>query len=166
MAKVYTKQDICVSDYFSRYGFDGGDDDEIGLRCLKIAVDILNKHLDLFRVQARHSTDGDSKYNNCRIYFTSDIALNLGAVDDDLMYDVLFWSSRVELPEESAKVEWAEGVVAALQAASKEFEWACLDDLSKVIQSKQKDLPLLAGRLHDEEALKVFQWRMKGGLDG
>ena len=188
MAVVYTRQDISLDDYFSKYGFNDGNHDMVGLECVKIAVDILNKHLEPLKIQAKQSTDEYGKRNNCRIFFTSDIAYGLSDIGSVTMYDRSFWSSHlgddVELPGTPA--EWAAKVVEALLNASNEFEWwlrkhgqrlpvsfcsgkrlclsgECLDELSKVIQSKQEDLPLLIGSLHDESALRVFQWRMKGG---
>lgn len=160
MAVVYTEQSICLDDYFFKYGFDEGKHDAVGLECMNIAVDILNKHLGPLNIRAHQILDSDSKYNNCRIYFTSDIADDLGDMDDDLMYDESVWGSHLRDVDVGVGMGWAVKVVRALQAASKEFEWECLDDLSKVIRCPQGELPLLIGQLQDESALRVFQWRI------
>jgi hypothetical protein len=49
-----------------------------------------------------------------------------------------------------------------MNAADKEFDELAIDDMSRVINCLDADLPLLVGHIEEETALKILEWRLKG----
>lgn len=68
--------------------------------------------------------------------------------DTEQIYDQKFW--YVETGNESREI------IKSLKNAEKEFNEIVMDDISKIINTENRDLPLLIGQIKDKGALKLF----------
>jgi hypothetical protein len=157
-----------LSDYFNSLGFDDGQSG-IGYRYRDQAVEILNKHLKPFAITVE-AVDGAEQHNNCLIEFTE---MDLNSISCEDMTNAVAWESVLDNYDRQRVLEGrlnkvgknealSEKIVKAMNAADKEFDELAIDDMSRVINCLDADLPLLVGHIEEETALKILEWRLKG----
>jgi hypothetical protein len=171
MAEAWVKFGFGLSDYFDNYGFNEGNESNLGDAHMKLAVEILNKHLEPFGFKVRDDSTGMHNHNSCRIVFDND---DLSDIDCDGLEDTTVWEDRLNEYDkalkrdgrishinEEANAELAEKIVNAIVAAETEFDNRATDDMARVINCPDIDLPLLVGHIEDEDAKKILDWRLK-----
>lgn len=159
MPDVYFLKGVYLEDYFAKYGFDDGSEEWIGWEYREQMLEILNKHLNKLNITAIE-LDVGSSHNNCQIglqYNGVDVEEKPYYLDlEDNLRDWKKWKKVVK------DKETAKAIVDAISEAEKEFEEEALDDLSRVLNTPDEDLPLLVGKLKNEKAKKLYERLMKG----
>lgn len=167
MPEIYRNIYIGLEDYFSKFGFDDGNEEGIGWNNRDLAIRILNKHLKVFKIKA-DEIDVSSGHNNCQIaFYKEDKEIEIGYSNSDDVFSAEAWEEALGEPRKPAEQLSATrrrtfNIATAVEAASKEFDNEVLDDLSRVLQTPNKDLPLLVGKLKDEDAKKLYERLLKG----
>jgi hypothetical protein len=168
MAQNWQLQLFNLSDYFNALGFDDGQNG-IGYRYRDQAVEILNKHLKPFGITVEiHFTELDE---TVVVLFRSINRLNSISCED--MTNAVAWESVLDNYDRQRVLEGrlnrvgknealAEKIVKAMNAADKEFDEVAVDDMARVINCLDADLPLLVGHIEEETAQKILEWRLKG----
>jgi hypothetical protein len=172
MAQTWVKFVFSLIDYFDRYGFDEGNDSNIGDSYIKLAVEVLNKHLEPHGLIVIDASKKNFSHNSCRIIFENS---EFSDIDQESLEDQIGWEERLNREDkalkrdgrishvnEEANAELAEKIVKAIVAAETEFDNRAQDDMSRVMNVADKDLPLLVGHIEDEDAKKILEWRLKG----
>ena len=157
MPEIYYPIYISLDEYFSKYGFDDGSEEWIGWQHRETALEILNKHLKDTDIRAEE-IDVNSCHNNCRITFMYN-GENIDDIDSENWLDNDTWTEI--LKDENM----AETVVNAIQAADKEFDDEILDDISRLIQTPDQDLPLLIDKLNTDDGKKLYKRLLKGATN-
>ena len=162
MPEIYHKIYISLEEFFSKYGFDDGNEEGIGWEHRGTAIEILNKHLKPFGIKA-DEIDVTSSHNNCHIaFFNKDNKeIEIGYSDGDEIFSVDAWGEVLGADDEPQLYETINQIVNAVLEAAQEFDDEVLDDLSRVLQTSDKNLPLLVGKLNDGNAKKLFDRLMK-----
>jgi hypothetical protein len=170
MAQNWQLQLFNLSDYFNASGFMPFSPAS-GYRYRDQAVEILNKHLKPFGITVE-AVDGAEQHNNCLIEFTE---MDLNSISCEDMTNATAWESVLDNYDRQRLLEGritkkdiednealAEKIVAAMNAADKEFDEVAIDDMARVINCLDADLPLLVGHIEEETAQKILEWRLKG----
>lgn len=181
MPDIYTKVSIELGDYFDRDGFSGGDNAWLGYFNRQEALRILRNNLKRTAITAIGvDTEGDNR-NNCMIgldlklyerkfkkkavhHFPRAISrakFGYCSNEPEFFIDDLDFKS-VDLWEAGFGEAGCKEIVEALTKAEEEFNDFVLDDLSRVLNTPNKKLPLLIGKIKDKDALKLFERLLKG----
>ena len=123
---------------------------------IKIAFDILEKHLKDTPYKPYSLHDEDNRRSLAIIDRDEDEDW-FEFEDTDDMYDEEYWISLSRSPDIGKKI------AQAMKDAEKEFNEKTMSDMSRVLNTKTKDLPLLIGRLKDSGAIKLMERLMKNG---
>jgi len=171
MAEAWIKMIFGLDDYFMKYGFNEGTEANFGDVHISKAIEILTKHLEPFGIDVGQDDSGSSQHNNCRIEFKNefqDIDADNGLDDEDTWADALSEQDkalkrdgRITRLNTIQNMKEAKKIVEAITAASKEFDEVAMDDMARVINCPDVDLPLLVGHIEEETALKILDWRLK-----
>lgn len=160
MALSIRKQYIELNEYFSKYGFGDGDEDEIGWEHRDTAKEILEKHLKPFGITVEYY-DASSIHNDCRLEFGHPYE---DMSDEANWLDADSWAQYFDNPDSPEAQTKGRAIVKALEVACTEFDMTVsgpdYEEMIKSILENKELCPLLMG-IHKELDI-LIEKKLKG----
>ena len=154
MPDVYIKTSLDFTDFFSAYGFNDGQLDWLGYQYLEDVTKILNDNLDSTPVSVQF-IDASTSHNDCRLDFIMDNSGFIVDIDEENIFEEWVWAEALsqntfdELPASKKRncMRAARCIVRALKKSKEEINDLLTDDITRILQTPDSDLPLLVGKL-------------------
>ncbi len=161
MPEILTNTTLYIEDFLDEKGFDEGQSSKFGWLHRDKAIEILNKHLSGTEIEAQEYDGNFGERNNCRILLIYNDKEVKEPEDIGDYWRPKYWKELFAGNEEKAKK-----VSKAIEKADLEFDEAVLDDLSRVLNTPEEDLPLLIGKLTNDRAKRIYERLLKGAFNG
>jgi len=136
MPEIYLRAGLYFENYLIDYELS-----DIEARYSDVAFDILKKHLKDTSVKPVPLFEMDKRRGIAISDYEDDDYFDI--MDPDEIYSEKFWKNT-EIAE-------------AMRNAAKEFDETVMTDITRVINTETKDLPLLIGLLKDPDAIKLME---------
>jgi len=154
MPDIYIKVNIDFMDYFSVHGFNDGQLEWLGYQYMEDVTKILNDNLDPTPVSVKYMNATTSN-NECQLDFIMDDTGSEIDIDEENIFETKAWAEALsqytfdELPPDKKMncLDAGDSIVRALKKSKMEVDDFLMDDITRILQTPDNDLPLLVGKL-------------------